>query len=65
MGLGEDEAFVLQAGGAEIQQYCPLQPGRSEVMDDLRIVGAGQPCERLQLDNDRLKTQEIDPIPAG
>ena len=61
-GPVEDEAFVFQLVGTEVEEQSPVKAGALEVMNDLGLFDAGECAKRLQFHDDGIKTEEVSPL---
>jgi len=62
MIFGADEAPVVEAGGAEIDQKCPLKTRCFQVVENLSGFNVRQCLDRLQLNDDGVEAEEIGAI---
>ena len=56
---------MLEFRGAEIQQQAMAYPRRREVAQYLRVIGRRHRRARLDLENDRLKANEVHSVIAA
>lgn len=60
--MGPDQAFVFEAPGTEVDQQRLSEARGLEVVQDLSLLDARQPGQRLQFDDQRPEADEVGPM---